>query len=68
MTTQAPALPGTTIVAANEKGGVGKTFVTVALAVMLTYHLKLRVLVVDMDPQLWTLARGGTKEGSVFNI
>jgi chromosome partitioning protein len=51
MTTPSPVLPGTTIVAANEKGGVGKTFITVALAVMLACHLRLRVLLVDMDPQ-----------------
>lgn len=42
---------GTAIVAANEKGGVGKTFITTALSVMLACHLKLKVLVVDMDPQ-----------------
>jgi chromosome partitioning protein len=51
ITSPPSARHGTIIVAANEKGGPGKTFFTVTAATTFAYLLKMRILIVDLDPQ-----------------
>ncbi|WP_431684153.1 ParA family protein [Kitasatospora sp. KL5] len=46
-----------------RKGGVGKTTTTVQLAIALTIIYKIKVLVIDHDPQGNATARLGVKEG-----
>lgn len=49
---QRPAAPArNVVVAANEKGGPGKTFFTVTAATTFAYLLNAKVLIVDLDPQ-----------------
>jgi MinD-like ATPase involved in chromosome partitioning or flagellar assembly len=52
-----PAITRTNTVATiSPKGGVGKTTTTFLLGNLLTSHLKLRVLAVDLNPDFGTLA------------
>ncbi|XKH55180.1 ParA family protein (plasmid) [Citricoccus nitrophenolicus] len=53
------AQPTRVLAVANQKGGVGKTTVTVGLAEIYALHQDRRVLVVDADPQRNTTAALG---------
>jgi chromosome partitioning protein len=65
-TTGRPKGRGTTVALTNMKGGVGKSTLTVNLGWYGAYHLDLRVLLVDLDPQFnlsqYVLGAGGYEE------